>query len=470
MQLEEKFKFTIEFQEDLLKYTLQDRYGYKVVEDYKDSYFSLLDHQIIAYAIKMYFNEHGKVPGITMLKETLREVFNMQMFANTFTIEEEREVIKKVSSLYKDRYQDGDQILDRSKQFKAYVKMKEIVENMDINNFKEYPNFLKKANTIYQESQEREEVQGTYLIKDVKERQFKRQDSGTVFPTPFRQINDLTNAGGYEKGSIIVVLDRPKKFKTGIMINVARGYMKMKKKVLYIDVENGVDGITMRIEQSVASKTKKEILSGKYDEQVQKTLRKYKRLGGETYIRRIPAGSTTDVIQRILDEEYQENGIRFDELIIDYIGLLGAKSGKVDDHNRISDAYLDVMNLALTNGIEHVWTPHHVRRDAYKKESTRYGDDDVAKCTEIGRHIHAMFGLNRNEEEIGAGFMRMELIVQRDGKQDGRAIFKVNNNTQRADELTKAQRREYDNQMGYLVSSHIDDDENQEDMNSTNDI
>ena len=122
---------------------------------------------------------------------------------------------------------------------------------------------------------------------------------------------------------------------------------------------------------------------------------------------------------------------------------MAATTGKVDDHNRIADAYLDLANLAVANDLEHIWTPHHIPKDAYSREKTKYKDSDLAKCTEIGRHVHAIWGLNRDEEEEENNIMRMELVTQRDGKSTARALFHVNYSTQRADEFTKAQIKEY---------------------------
>ena len=54
------------------------------------------------------------------------------------------------------------------------------------------------------------------------------------------KLDRLTNAGGYAKNSIMVILDRAKKFKTGALVNVALRYMQFhKKNVLVIDLDGG---------------------------------------------------------------------------------------------------------------------------------------------------------------------------------------------------------------------------------------
>ena len=451
-----KFEFGTDFQFDLLKYTVQDRDGYKAVKKFTDGYFSLIEHAVIAKVIKNYWEKQSRIPGPTILKEEIRELLNSREYAKVVTKEDESEIIKLIKPLYNEIVRDGDKILEKATEFKSYVELKYVIENVDLKNFSSYPALQRKIQTAITDEDKVKDNAGTGLVRDIKERQFDRQDNKTIIPTPFKQVNQLTNAGGYSKNSIIVILDKPKKFKTGMMINVARSYLSMRKKVLYVDLENGEGELSTRIEQSIMRKTKMEILSGEFDDRVQKQLRKYKRLGSEVVFKRFPAlSTTTDDIQHYMDEQYREFGIRFDILIFDYIGLMGSKSGKDDDTMRIADAYLDVANLAVKNDIEHVWTSHHVKREAEKRMKSKYMATDIAKCIDIVRHVQAVFGLNRSEEEEMEGYQRLEIVEQRDGKSSGRAVFAVNLDTQRADELNFKDRRDYDD---IFSNSHADEE------------
>ena len=441
----EKFEFTTDYQWNLLKYTVKDRDGDKALNLYDDSYFTLNEHSIIAHALKIFHTKHRRVPKEpALLKEEIRELLNTRDYAELFTNSEQEQIMKDISQLYREELKDGDLILEKCIEFVRYVNIKDVVENVNLLNFADYGGFANRIQRAIEKGNDIKEEYGTRLIADIKERQFNRQDNKSVIPTPFKQINAATNAGGYDKGSIIVILDRPKKFKTGMAINIARGYLRMKKKTLIIDLENGEDSYAMRLEQSIVKKTKKDLISGEYDTRIQRTLSKYKKLGGEVVIRRLPSLITTvDDIQSVIDHYYREHGIKFDNVIIDYAALLASTTNKQDDHNRIGDAYLDLANLAVKNDFDHIWTPHHVPKPAFIREKSQYNDSDLAKCTEIGRHVHAIWGLNRDEDEEENNIMRMELVVQRDGKQRARALFDVDYPTQRADEFTKAQLREY---------------------------
>lgn len=446
----DKFEFTTDYQWDLLKYTVQDRDGLKALELYEDSYFTLLEHAIIVKALKNFYKANKRIPKEpSLLKEELVSLFKTREVSESITTKEEKEILKSIDQLYTSIVRDGDLIYDRCKRFVKYVKLKDVVEHVDLQNFSHYEQFSTKVSKAINYGEDKDKSKGILLIDDIKARQFRRQDKKTIFPTPFRQVNNATNAGGYERGSTIVFLDLPKKFKTGAMVNTIRGYMRMGKKILVIDLENGEDGLAIRLEQSITKETKESVLSGKVDLKVQKTLRKYKRLGSEVAIIRMPSLITnTNHLQEVIDYYYREKGIKFDILCLDYIGLMASLSGKVDDHNRIADAYLDVANLALKNDFIHVYTPHHVSAKAKIREATRYEENDIAKCVEIGRHVHAIWGLNRDEDEIEAGILRLESVVQRDGKMFAKALFTVDYECQRMDEFTEAQVKKYNEEIG----------------------
>lgn len=456
---ETKFKFTEEWQWDLLRYTVQDKNGERALNKFEDSYFTLIPHQVIAYGLKQYYKKENRLPGETILREYIINFLNSKKFVNLVTRDEQKEILALIRPLYRSPVEDGDKIYEGCKDFRAYVKLREVLENIDINDYSKYNQFSKQVQEAIRDEDEREDTDSSFLLDNIKDRQLRRQINPNTFPTPIRQINELTNNGGYEGASILVILDKQKKGKTMTLINLARGYLRMRKKVLYIDLENGKDSIFSRLEQSVMRLTKKEVHSGEFDEKIQRRFRKYKRLGGEVVVERLPALTTTaNDIQKIIDDYYRNYGIQFEVLIIDYLAKMGSISRKDDDRTRISDAYLDIGNLAEVNKIEHVWTANHVTREGAKhRQKSRYMGEDIANCIEIVRHSHAIFGLNRTPEEEANGFFRMEVVEQRDGQPFGSAVFNLNMEHQRADELSVTQRKIYDTEFYERLA--LDDEE-----------
>lgn len=440
-----KFEFTPEWQWDLLRYITLDKNGYKALNKIREYYFTLIEHSVIANCLIEYYKKNRKVPGETILRESLFSMIRSREYAKLLSTTEQDEILSMIPKLYTGTVRDSDEIYKMVKKWSQYVKLKDLLEEIDPRNWDEYNMYHNKFLIAIEDEDEQDERGNSFLLRSVAERQVRRQEHGPIVPTPFRQINQLTNAGGYEKGSIIVVLDKQKKGKTEALINIGRGYLRMGKNILYLDFENGKESIFSRFEQSTNNLDKKAILSGEFDKKVKAKFRKYIRVGGEVVVERLPAGATTYHIQSIIDKYYREFGIKFDVMIFDYIGKMGSISGTKDETARISDAYVDVSNLALKNDIDHVWSAHHVTREGAKlRMKTKYIGEDIAKCIDIGRHVHAVYGLNRSPEEEEAGFMRFEVVEQRDGVPIGRAVFTVNHETQVLTELTKAERHDYD--------------------------
>jgi hypothetical protein len=77
-----KFKFTTEYQWDLLRYTVQDKNGEKALNKYDDDYFTLIPHQVIAYALKSFYKKNRRIPGETILREQIVQLLNSKQYLN----------------------------------------------------------------------------------------------------------------------------------------------------------------------------------------------------------------------------------------------------------------------------------------------------------------------------------------------------------------------------------------------------
>lgn len=431
-----KFKFTTDFQFDLLRYTVQDKNGYKAIELYDDTYFSLTEHAVIAFTLKTFYKRKKTVPGKTILVEELYKTFDHRDYINNLTEDDRKEILSLAESLYKGIVKDGDEILASAEKFAQYVDLKHEVENVNLLDWEHYDTFSHKIQKAISPRLQSIEEKGSFLVKDARHRQVIRKEKGSIVPMPWSQLDRLTNAGGYAKGSMHVILDRAKKFKTGALVNIALRYMQYhRKKVLFIDLDNGEDELMMRIEQSMANITKQELLNedGDHDKKIREQLRKSKNQGGEIIVKRFPALVTTAAeIGAYMDYLYREFGIQIDILIVDYIAKMGAISGKDSLHERISEAYIDVGNLALIKDLDMIWTAQHVTREAAKKrEKDTYEATDVAGAIDTTRHVQGIFGLNRTKDEEEAGYQRLEIVDQRDGPPRGRVVFNIDIERQR---------------------------------------
>ena len=443
----EKFIFTLDYELDLLRFIVTDTNGIKALKLVDPLYFVSLHHGIIADCLKKYHKKKRRIPGATILKEELLDLFKTREYISALTREDKEGLMSLIPTLYKP-VRDGDEILERCARWASYTELKGEVEGVNLLDFGHYSEFSNKVMKAINIGVTKEKKTGTYLLKDITERQFNRQDSNPIQPTPFAQINNLTNAGGYVRGSTIVILDKAKASKTMTLANIARGYLRMGWPVFFADLENGEDELSLRIEQAMTGYDKREVLSGDHDARIQKIMRRYYRLGGDIYIKRFPALSNIWDFQGEIDRLYREEGRRFKIMVVDYAALMASTTKKDGDFERISDVYLDLSNFALTNDIIHTWTANHIVRAAEKRTPTKYHETDIAKCIDIIRHVQAIFGLNRNDWELENDIMRMELVVQRDGRPFGRALFHSEPDIQRLKEFSSREIREYEAQAG----------------------
>lgn len=433
-----KFEFTTDFQYDILKFTVQDSKGYKALELYDDSYFTLTSHSFIAYTLTKYYKKNHVIPGSVVFMQEINNNFNHRDFINNLTDEDRKEILKLSNDLFKGKVRDGEELLGQTEKFAQFVDLKTEIESIDLLDYEGYESFSRKVQKAISPRIKLIDDRGSFLTRDVRLRQIQRRDKSVIVPLPFSNLNRLTNAGGYIRNSILVILDAAKKWKTGMLVGIALNYLKTQN-VLVIDLDNGKGEFMMRLEQSSSNLTKKQLLSGddKIDKKVRKQIQKYKRvLKTELFIEEMPALITTaDDIGRVIERLYREYGIEVGVLVIDYISKMGCISGKESLHERIGEAYIDISNLAKKWDIAHVWTAQHVNKDGQKNHmATRYESTDVAGTMDISRHAQAIFGLNRTEAEEEDGYQRMEVVEQRDGKK-GFALFEVNRETQRVKEV-----------------------------------
>lgn len=455
-----KFTFDTDFQLEILRYIIQDKEGGLILNRIKPSYLVLIEHSIIGEGILKFYKKQKRIPSENVLKEVISELLKSKNYVDLVTKEDIPNIHKLIHNLYNIPLKDSDFIQNKVYQFATYVEMKNLNDSFDLDNFEQYEEYSRKVEKILEHSKPKQEDEPIFMIRDVTERQFKRQAEPAVIPCPYRQLNQLTNAGGYPAHSINVILDKPKAKKTFFMVNLARGYLRMKKSVLYIDLENGKDQIMDRMIQSSINKTKKELYTGQYDKLEAKHLRKLARFGVEFVVERLPAMISDCNTIRELILKLRAKGIDIRVLFVDYAGKLASISRDKEDFERISQVYTDLSNLAEEIDLDCVWTAHHITREGKKHRKTRYDENDISGAISIVRNAQTIMGLNATPQEEKDDILRCEIVVQRDGLPEGRALFHCNVSTQRCNEFTSDQRREYDKVYADKLTQMIKEDGN----------
>lgn len=439
-----KFEFTPEFQLEILRYIIRDPEGPIALSRIKSSYLTLIEHSIIAEGILSYFKKKKKIPSENVLKQVVSDMLQSKNYVDLVTKEDIPTIKAIIKDLYSKPLQDSEYIQEKIWQFSTYVEMKNLNDSLDLNNFEQYSEYSKKVDTILQNSRPAKKDEPLYFIRGVIDRQLRRQTDTDIIPCPYWQLNELTNAGGFPAASVMVLLDKPKAKKTFFLVNLAKGYLRMKKSVLYVDLENGKAQIMDRLTQASISKSKKEVYSGLFDKAELKHVKKLARLGVEFVVQRLPAMLTTANQIRDLVLEQRAKGIDIRVVMIDYAAKMGSIKGDRDDFERISNVYIDIQDMAEELNLDCIWTANHITREGSKHRATRYQENDISGAISIVRNAQVILGLNATAQEEADGIQRLELVVQRDGKPSGRALFKVNVDQQKAVEFTREERKGYD--------------------------
>lgn len=444
----EKFSFSIEFQLEILRFIIQDPNGILALIKIKPEYLTLIEHSLICEGLKKFTKKYKRIPSKPVLWETLQKLIQTK-YVELITKDDVIEIKKLLTDLYNNPLKDADVIENQIYSFYAYVQLKHLNESFDLADYDMYNQYNEKITKIIQESKPKDTSdQALFMVKDTIERQFLRQSSPSVLPCPFKGLNQLTNGGGYPKGAIIVLIDKAKAKKTFTLVNVAKGYLRMKRNVLYVDLENGSRPIMDRMIQSSLSKTKKELYTGEFDELEKKHIRKLKRMKVEFIVKRFPALICDTTMIREEIHKLRAQGIDINVIIVDYGGKMASLQKDKDEFERLTNVYVDLQNLTEEENLDACWTAHHVTREAAKHKTTRYEEGDIASSISIIRSATAIIGLNATADEEKHNVQRMEIVVQRDGKPSGRAVFNTDLEKQKMTELTSDQRKLYDEEYG----------------------
>lgn len=447
-----KFTFSIEFQLEVLRFLIQGKESFLYVQKIKPGYFTLIEHSIVVEALVKFVKKYQRIPSEVLMVEQVKTLLEGRDYVDLVTKDDIPNIHKLISELYNKPLKDVDIVLENIHKFIAYIELKALNESMDFSDYNSYETYQAKLTKILQSSKPQKKDEPLLMVSGTAMRQLMRKVDPDVVPTPFWQLNRLGNGDGYPKNSLFVLIDRPKRRKTFALINIARGYLAMKKNVLYIDTENGKNQLMDRMIQSTLNKTKREMLTGDYDKMEQRHMRKYKRLGIEFIVERVPATiADCNTIMNLVRKLETEKGIKVHVIMIDYAAKLASIARDRDDVERINNVYIDIDNMGDELGLDAVWTAQHVTREGAKHQETKYEDNDIASAISIIRNAKCVMGLNSTQDEEEHNIMRMEVVVQRDGVPNGRVMFNMDPERQRMKEFSKEARAKYDESIGKQV-------------------
>lgn len=435
-----KYQYDSDFQQEILQFTVTDlKYGHKAIPLFESHYFTLVEHIVLAEALKRYYAKKFIVPSAPVLKEEVRQMLRTKAWESQVDPKEKENIFKIIKRIYLRPVKDAEGIYESCKMYARYSAFKTTLEDINLEDFSSYEQYHKNVYKAVNTGTELTEDLGMFFLADARSRLIRRADSPPGHPTPWWQLNALMNNGGTSIGMVIVVMGEEKKFKTGWMLNTALGYLKRGKVYLYADFENGENSLGLRLDQAVSNTDRKGTLETKNNKKLLKLIRQYRRFGGELIVRRFNAGQTAADIEAYAKMVYETKGIKIQGLFCDYPDIMGAINGEKTEDKRISQVYLDLKNLANNLELEAVYCPSHITREAAKTNNKKKKSTDASKAQDKARHADMTLSIEQDDIEREVGIIRIEVVSQRDGPQDGRCYYYANLAKQKIKELNKAQ-------------------------------
>ena len=162
--------------------------------------------------------------------------------------------------------------------------------------------------------------------------------------------------------------------------------------------------------QSTLNKSRKEVLSGEFDKLEQTHMRKYRKLGVEFIVERVPAKvADANTIKGIISKIEAKLGIKIHVLVVDYAAKLASIGRHKEDTERIDNVYIDLDNLGAELELDATWTAQHITREGAKHKATIYEDNDIASSISIVRNAQCILGLNSTDEEEEHNIQRLDI-------------------------------------------------------------
>ena len=345
--LESLDKYGNSFQTKVLGLLLTDRkFLVDVSDSVTDEYFENTARKWIVNRLQKYFDEFHTTPTMEALQIEVKK--------------EDNDVLKiAVIEELKEAYKMADQSIDKEyieQEFSKFCQnqqmKKAIMTSVDLLNDGDYESIRTLISKAIVTAQEKNI--GHDFALDVEARY--RPDDRRVIPTPWPQINSITQ-GGYGKGDLVIFFGGPGSGKSWAAISMALEAARLGGNVVYYTLELGEGYVGQRfdanltqipVDQLPMHRVKIESATG--------------GLAGKLIIKEYPPKrASLDDIERHLDQMWTQHNFKPDVIFIDYLDLLRNRRARNERKDDLDDIYTDAKGLAKELGIPIV-SPSQVNR------------------------------------------------------------------------------------------------------------
>lgn len=411
-----------DFQEEILRYILQTKEGKKYIDHLDKELWDRHEYQVVYQLLQGYIEKYKGSPS----KVTLTEYFDKELrkavtAKNAVTKESVQQIERTIYKLYDTPFDTNtglihEEIIEYAQRKLTRQMLTENADKVANGDEKFFRELHKRMQDIVNLADiidtEPDKHRGGFALRDFDNVNFNAQ-SQKAHPTIFSQLNDFTAEGGFYSPQLAIIMKGPKAFGTGLLLNLAKGWVMDGLNVYFADTENGVEPIKKRFYQAIGECTRKELKVPEIKQMLGRMVKGYKAMGGDFQNGFFPAGQATladvDAELEFLKAEY---GWTPHVIIYDYLDLFKGKDPKKDKRIQIQDNYHEAiaMNDKWNTFAFSIST---VSRKAISAPVIRVEDfgEDIQKAY----NCHAAFALCATEEEAALNIARILPVVQREG-------------------------------------------------------
>jgi len=224
---------------------------------------------------------------------------------------------------------------------------------------------------------------------------------------------DRALRGGLLPGELGVVMAPPNRGKSLTLLNFAVGAMLSGHNVLYVSLEDGIQGIGPRM---YARLTRRDIATMSND--VGGTLRTLQKLlpfchGDLRLVYRPPMRTGIRDLHTLLDRVEHSDGIRFEQVIVDYADRLKPPRKRKDQWLELSEIYTALLGFGAERRVS-LWTGSQAKISAFKKKQMDL--DDTAGSFGKAAEATVVITYDQTDDEFFAGQARLRAAKMRNRK------------------------------------------------------
>lgn len=236
--------------------------------------------------------------------------------------------------------------------------------------------------------------------------------------TGIKELDGILDHGGYGRKELTLWMGGPKSGKSFALVQAGGSAIEDGKVVLHVSLENSTEVTAKRYDAYFSRVGIKEQKDSAHTMAVN-VENVGDRYGHNLYIEEFPAGTFKPSDLQRLIESYYDDGIIFDEVIVDYLDIMAPNYRTDNLQENSKDVYVNSRGLAQTWNFALVSATQTNRTGAQSA---------VAKATDVAEDFNRVriadltISINRNDDEKGMRKARLYLAAGRN-QEDGVTLF-----------------------------------------------